>query len=88
MAPGPVVEHFNVIEDIRPGQIPGFIYAFSDPFFFQRTEERFGHRIIPAVATRASSSHHLSNSLANLALCQVSPTWLKINPVTTIAEIK
>ena len=53
MAPGPVVEHFNVIEDIRPGQIPGFIYAFSDPFFFQRTEERFGHRIIPAVATPA-----------------------------------
>ena len=53
MTPGPVVEHFNVIEDIRPDQIPGFIYAFSDPFFFQRTEERFGHRIIPAVATPA-----------------------------------
>ena len=53
MAPGPVVEHFNVIEDIGPGQIPGFIDAFSDPLFFQRTEERFGHRIIPAVATPA-----------------------------------
>ena len=35
VAPGPVVEHFNVIEDIRPGQIPGFIDAFSDPFFFE-----------------------------------------------------
>ena len=34
MTPGPVVEHFNVIEDICPGQLPGFIYAFSDPFFF------------------------------------------------------
>lgn len=22
VAPGPIVEHFNVIEDIRPGQIP------------------------------------------------------------------
>ena len=53
VAPGPVIEDFNVIEDIRPGQIPGFIYAFSDPFFFQQTEERFGHRIIPAVATPA-----------------------------------
>lgn len=51
VSPGLVVEHSNVIEDIRPGQIPGFIYAFSDPFFFQRTEERFGRRIIPAVAT-------------------------------------
>lgn len=51
--PGPVVEHFNVIEDIRPGQIPGFLYSLPDAFFFQRTEERFGHRVIPAVATSA-----------------------------------
>ncbi len=35
MVPGSVVEHFNVIEDIRPGQIPSFIDAFSEPFFFQ-----------------------------------------------------
>ena len=53
MAPGPVVEHLNVIEDIRPCQIPGFVYSLPDAFFFQRTEERFGHRIIPAVATTA-----------------------------------
>ena len=50
MAPGPVIEDFNVIED-PPGPDPCFIYAFSDPVFFQRTEERFGHRIMPAVAT-------------------------------------
>ena len=53
VAPGPVVEHFNVIEDIGPGQIPGFIDAFSDPLFFQRTEERFGHGIILTVDTPA-----------------------------------
>ncbi len=53
VAPGPVIEDFNVIEDIGPGQIPGFIDTFSDSFFFQRTEERLGHRIIPAVATSA-----------------------------------
>lgn len=53
VAPGPVVEHFDVIEDIRPGQIPGFIDTFSDPLFFQRTEERFGHGIILTVATPA-----------------------------------
>ncbi len=35
VAPGPVVEHFNVIEDIRPGQIPGFVYSLPDAFFFQ-----------------------------------------------------
>lgn len=27
MPPSPVVEHFNVIEDIRPGQIPGFLQS-------------------------------------------------------------
>lgn len=53
VASGPVVEHFNVIEDIGPGQIPGFIYPLPDAFFFQRTEERLGHRIIPAIATPA-----------------------------------
>lgn len=35
VAPGPVVEHFNVIEDIRPGHVPGFIYSLSDTFFFE-----------------------------------------------------
>lgn len=50
VASGPVVEHFNVIEDILPGHITCYIYVFPEPFFFQRTEERFGHRIIPAVA--------------------------------------
>jgi len=59
VAPGPVVEYFNVMEDIRLGQIPGFIDAFSDPFFFQRTEERFGHRIIPAVATPAHARRQI-----------------------------
>ncbi len=50
MTPGPVIGDFNVIEYIRPGQILMFTCAFSDPLFFHRTEERFGHRIIPAVA--------------------------------------
>ncbi len=35
VAPCPVVKHFNVIEDIRPGQIPGFVYSLPDAFFFQ-----------------------------------------------------
>lgn len=39
LATGPLVEHFNLIEDIRPGHIQGFIYAFPDSFFFQRTKQ-------------------------------------------------
>ena len=34
MTPGPVVEHFCVIDDISPGQIPGFIDALSDTLLF------------------------------------------------------
>jgi hypothetical protein len=34
VAPGPIVEHFNVIEDIRPGQIPVFVYSLTNAFFF------------------------------------------------------
>jgi len=29
-----VIEHFNVIEDISPSQIPDFIYPLSDIFSF------------------------------------------------------
>jgi len=32
VTPGPVVEHFNVIEDICPSQIPGFVYSLPDAF--------------------------------------------------------
>nr|VXZ88221.1 Uncharacterised protein [Klebsiella pneumoniae] len=34
MAPGQVVEHFNVIEDIRPGQIPWYYMRFLIRSFF------------------------------------------------------
>lgn len=29
-----VVEYFNVIEDIRPGHVPGFIFQLPDTLFF------------------------------------------------------
>ena len=34
VAPGQVVEHFNVIEDIRPGQIPWYYMRFLIRSFF------------------------------------------------------
>ncbi len=53
VAPGPIIENVNVIEDIGPGQIPGFVYSLPEAFFFQRTEEQFGQCIIQTVATPA-----------------------------------
>ena len=44
-----VIEHFNVIEHIGPGHIPGFVYPFADAFFFQAAEKGLGHGIVPAV---------------------------------------
>lgn len=38
-----VVEHFNVIEDISAGHIPGFVDAFTDALFLQTAKKRFSH---------------------------------------------
>lgn len=38
MAPGPVVEHVNVIEDIATGQIRGVVDLFSDAFFVKSSK--------------------------------------------------
>jgi len=35
VTPGPVVKHFDVIEDTRPGHVPGFIYPLPDTLFFE-----------------------------------------------------
>lgn len=39
MASGPVVEHFDIIKDISPVHIPGFIYPFSDALFFSELKK-------------------------------------------------
>lgn len=44
-----IVEHFDVVEDIRFGQITCFVDSLFDPFFLQAVEERFGDRVIPTV---------------------------------------
>lgn len=38
VTPDQVVEHYNVIEDIGPGQIPGFVYSIPDAFFFSKVK--------------------------------------------------
>ncbi|VEA72581.1 Uncharacterised protein [Serratia rubidaea] len=36
VAPGPVIEDFNVIEDIGLGQIPGFVYSLSERLYSEQ----------------------------------------------------
>src|SRR3954467_15386712 len=53
MTAGSVVEHFDVVEDIGPGEIPGFVNPSADAFFFQAAEERLRDGIVPAIAPPA-----------------------------------
>lgn len=53
MASNPVIEHFDVVEHIRLGQVAGFVDPLSDAFLFQTTEKRLGNGVIPAVASPA-----------------------------------
>lgn len=53
VVPGSIVKDFDVVEDIRPGQISGFLDAFADAFLFQAAKERFRHGVIPPISTTA-----------------------------------
>jgi hypothetical protein len=53
IAPGSIVKDFDVIEDIGPRQIPGFVDAFADAFLFQAAEKGFGDGIVPTISTTA-----------------------------------
>lgn len=50
MAPCPIVEDFDVIEDVGTGQVAGFVDALANAFLFQAAEEGLSHGIVPAVA--------------------------------------
>jgi len=74
VASGPVVEHFNVIEDIRPCQIPGFIYAFSDSFFLSELKNDSATALSQQLPRLLVLGARL---LARQKLCQSSlPYWL------------
>lgn len=43
--PGSGVEDLDVVKNIRPGHVSGFVDAFADTLFLQTTEEGFRHGI-------------------------------------------
>ena len=49
-----IIEHLDVIEDIRAGQITCFVDTILDPLLFQATEEGLCYRVVPAVTTAGS----------------------------------
>jgi hypothetical protein len=53
VTPNWIVEAFNILKDLRPGLLPRFVILLFGFFTLQVTEERFGHRVFPAVTPSA-----------------------------------
>jgi hypothetical protein len=53
VTPNWVVGAFNVLKDFRLGLLPCFVNLLFDLFTLQVTEERFGHRVVPAITPSA-----------------------------------
>jgi len=49
VATGTILKSRDVIKNIDPSQIPGFVNMLSNALFFQRTEERLSYCVIPTV---------------------------------------
>lgn len=56
MASNPVIEHFDVVEHIRLGQVAGFVDPLSDAFLFQTTcrvpDDQMSYRSYPLLAAK------------------------------------
>ena len=55
-----VIKHFNVIEHIGPGHIPGFVDPLTNAFLLQAAEKRLGHGIVPTVSPTAHAGLELA----------------------------
>ena len=56
MSPLAVVEQFDVFEQLVAGLSSGTPPALTDQFNFERGEETFRHRVVPAVAFTAHAA--------------------------------
>ena len=54
-----VVEHLDVVEDIRGRCYPIGVNLPFDSLLLNRTEETFGHRIVVAVHAPTHARHHV-----------------------------
>jgi hypothetical protein len=53
VSPSAIIEQFNVLVDLGSGDLPSHVDALLDLLLFKAVKERFGHCVIPAVATPA-----------------------------------
>ena len=48
-----IVEHLDVVEDVLPRVVSGFVGSASDTFALQEVEEAFGDGIVVTIASPA-----------------------------------
>ncbi len=48
---GAIIEQLDVLGDLGSGESTSLVDSLLDPLFLQAAKERFGHRVVPAVAT-------------------------------------
>jgi hypothetical protein len=53
VAPPSIVKHFNIVEQVSPCLVAGFVDSLSNAFLLQAAEERLGNGIIVTVASPA-----------------------------------
>ncbi len=54
-----VVEHLDVIEDISPCILPGWVNLAANPLTLEQLEEALGHRVVMAVAPMAHAAEQI-----------------------------
>lgn len=65
---GAIIEQFDVLGDLSNGHLTSLADTLLDPLFLQAAKERFGHRVIPAVATPTQARLKMMR-LAEAPLC-------------------
>jgi hypothetical protein len=53
-----VIKHFNILDHVISGFVPGLINDISAPLGFKGVEKAFCYGIIPAVALSAHTANH------------------------------
>ncbi len=48
-----IVEHLDVVEDVRSSAFSGFVCSATDAFAFKQVEEALGYRIVVAIPATA-----------------------------------
>ncbi len=59
VAPGKVVEHFGVVEDVEPSAVAGRVDWTADALAFEQLEDALGHSVVVALSRRCRGGNQV-----------------------------